>query len=55
LNIAKGNGKQRLQDKDRFFEIARGSALECASIYDVLQVCDTIEDDSNQIGESNLK
>jgi four helix bundle protein len=36
LNIAEGNGKQSLKDKNRFFEIARGSALECASIHDVL-------------------
>jgi len=29
LNITEGNGKQSLKDKDRFFEITRGSALEC--------------------------
>ena len=29
LNIAEGNGKQSLKDKNRFFEIARGSALKC--------------------------
>ena len=39
LNIAEGNGKQSLQDKNRFLEIARGSALECAFIHDVLCVC----------------
>ncbi|MGE3965624.1 MAG: four helix bundle protein [Planctomycetota bacterium] len=55
LNIAEGNGKQSLKDKNRFFEIARGSALECASIHDVLRVCDAITDDSNHIGKSNLK
>jgi four helix bundle protein len=38
LNIAEGNGKQSLKDKNRFFEIARGSALECAAIHDVLGV-----------------
>ncbi len=27
LNIAEGNGKHSLKDKSRFFEIARGSAL----------------------------
>ena len=30
LNVAEGNGKKSLKDKNRFFEIARGSALECA-------------------------
>ena len=55
LNIAEGNGKQSLKDKNRFFEIARGSALECASIHDVLRVCDAIDDDSYHRGKSDLK
>jgi four helix bundle protein len=55
LNIAEGNGKQSLKDKTRFFEIARGSALECASIHDVLRVCDAIDDESNRHGKSELK
>jgi four helix bundle protein len=55
LNIAEGNGKQSLRDKNRFFEIARGSALECAAIHDVLRVCDAITDESNTFGKSTLK
>ncbi len=55
LNIAEGNGKQSLKDKNRFFEIARGSALECASIHDVLVVCDAIDVESNRRGKSDLK
>ncbi|MCR9296823.1 MAG: four helix bundle protein [bacterium] len=55
LNIAEGNGKQSLKDKNRFFEIARGSALECASIHDVLRVCNGIDDESNCQGKSELK
>ena len=55
LNIAEGNGKQRLKDKNCFFEIARGSALECASIHDVLSVCDAIQVESNRRGKSELK
>jgi four helix bundle protein len=55
LNIAEGNGKQSLKDKNRFFEIARGSALECASIHDVLCVCDALDDESNRRGKSDLK
>ena len=39
LNIAEGNGKATEADRRRFFEIARGSALECAAIQDVLEVC----------------
>jgi len=38
LNIAEGNGKTGEADRRRYFEIARGSALECAAIQDVLVV-----------------
>ncbi|TVP96749.1 MAG: four helix bundle protein [Planctomycetaceae bacterium] len=55
LNIAEGNGKQSLKNKNRYFKIARGSVLECASIHDVLRVCDAITDDANQLSKSNLK
>jgi four helix bundle protein len=36
LNIAEGNGKRSLKDRARFLDTARGSALECAAIQDVL-------------------
>ena len=55
LNIAEGNGKQSLKDKNRFFEIARGSALECAAIHEVLRVCDALDEESNLRGKSDLK
>jgi four helix bundle protein len=55
LTIADGNGKQSLKDKNRFLEIARGSALECASIHDVLRVFDAIDEESNLRGKSDLK
>lgn len=35
LNIAEGNGKSTQADRRKYFEIARGSALECAAIQDV--------------------
>src|SRR2546423_678238 len=36
LNIAEGNGKFLPKDRCRFFDIAHGSALECAAALDVL-------------------
>ena len=36
LNIAEGNGKFSAADRCRFFDIARGSALESAAALDVL-------------------
>jgi four helix bundle protein len=36
LNIAEGNGKYMEADRCRYFDIARGSALECAACLDVL-------------------
>jgi|SRR5665213_599152 len=38
LNLAEGNGKFTSPDRCRFFDIARGSALECAAALDIL-VC----------------
>ncbi len=55
LNIAEGNGKQSLKDKNRFFEIARGSALECAAIHDVLLSFEAIDSELNLVGKSDLK
>jgi four helix bundle protein len=36
LNIAEGNGKHTPTDRCRFFDIARGSALESSACLDVL-------------------
>jgi len=36
LNIAEGNAKYTAQDRCRYFDSARGSALECAACLDVL-------------------
>ena len=55
LNIAEGNGKQSLKDKNRFFEIARGSALECAAIHDMLKAFAAVEEEPNRQGKSPLR
>ena len=36
LNIAEGNGKRSHPDRCRYFDIARGSGVECAACLDVL-------------------
>ena len=36
LNIAEGSGRARKDDRKRFYSIARGSALECAAISDLI-------------------
>jgi len=36
LNLAEGNGKRSYRDRSRFFDIARGSVVECAACLDVL-------------------
>jgi hypothetical protein len=47
LNFAKGNDKRSLKDRNRLFEIARRSPLECAAVHDVLQVCHAMDKDAN--------
>ena len=47
LNIAEGNGKATEGDRRRYFEIARGSALECGAVQNVLQVCGAMAAEEN--------
>ena len=47
LNIAEGNGKSGPADRRRYFEIARGSALECAAVQDVLQAGKVLQAEEN--------
>jgi four helix bundle protein len=53
-NIAEGNGKRSLADRRRFFEIARGSALESAASLDVLMVCRAVSKDEAEEGKRIL-
>ena len=52
-NIAEGNGKRSSADRRRYFCIARGSALECASTLDILCVCRTLSD-KNAVGGKQM-
>ena len=54
LNIAEGNGKATQADRRRYFEIARGSALECAAAQDILEVRNAITNVINLEGKMML-
>ena len=54
LNIAEGNGKASDGDRRRFFEIARGSAFECAAIQDVLEVTGALSEAENVDAKAKL-
>ena len=54
LNIAEGNGKHTPADRCRFFDIARGSALECAACLDVLVAKKMIEGGMEDEGKGSL-
>jgi len=53
-NIAEGNGKRSAADRRRYFCIARGSALECASTLDILRTCRTLSVESTDQGKQML-
>ena len=44
LNIAEGAGKTSARERARFHGIARGSAMECAAVLDLLRIQDAIDD-----------
>ena len=54
LNIAEGNGKATDGDRRRYFEIARGSTLECAAAQDILVACGALDADENLAGKQML-
>jgi four helix bundle protein len=54
LNIAEGTGKFTSKDKNRFYDIARGSAVESAACLDVLLKRNRITIEENLKGKDLL-
>lgn len=54
LNIAEGNGRATEPDRRRFFEIARGSVLECSAIQDILVVSQALEAEESSEQKRNI-
>jgi len=55
LNIAEGNGKYSPKDRCRYFDIARGSALESAAALDVMVAREMVKPDNIIAGKQILK
>jgi four helix bundle protein len=55
LNIAEGNGKYAPKDRCRFFDIAHGSALECAAGLDILVAKAKLTTDQIRPGKESLQ
>ena len=55
LNLAEGNGKFAPKDRCRFFDIAHGSALECAAGLDVLVAKKKLTLDQIRAGKESLQ
>ncbi|HLH57358.1 MAG TPA: four helix bundle protein [Verrucomicrobiae bacterium] len=55
LNLAEGNAKHTIPDRCRYFDTARGSALECAACLDVLVAKGKCTTDEIQAGKELLR
>ena len=55
LNIPEGNGRFTSADRCKFFDIARGSALECAGCLDLIFIKKLLSDVELDDGKSLLK
>src|ERR1051325_1276987 len=55
LNIPEGNGRFTAADRCRFFDIARGSGLECAGCLDLVFIKKLLSETELDEGKSLLK
>jgi four helix bundle protein len=52
LNIAEGVGRRAIPDRQRFYSIARGSAMECGAILDAFNVIHLIDNEQFREGKT---
>lgn len=55
LNIAEGTGRTSKGEMKRFYSIARGSALECSAVLDVLTHLSLLPAPSREAGRTRLR
>ncbi len=55
LNIAEGNGKYTPKDRCRFFDMAHGSALECAAALDIMVAKSKMTVEQIDLGKEKLQ
>lgn len=55
LNVAEGSGRTTKAEAKRFYAIARGSAMECAAILDVLTQLSLLPAPSRDAGRDRLR
>ena len=55
LNLAEGNAKTSIKDRNKFFDISLGSLAEVASAFDVITVYGHISNEMNDELKSKLR
>lgn len=54
LNIGEGSGRRQVGDRSRHYSIARGSAMECSAVLDVMKTLEIGEQDRIAEGQDIL-
>ncbi len=54
VNIGEGSGKRHPKDRARFYEYARGSAMECGALFDALHIMELVDADTHTKGKELL-
>jgi len=54
-NIANGNSRRTRSDRNQYFDVAIGSALECAACLDICRCREMISDDTRMQGKKMLQ